>query len=223
MLLAPLRTIGSTNVPAHEINRLTQSILSDNFDELFINGTRHYPDEKFSAESHYEILSLNHPVDWGFETYKNPRLIDVVIIHSTYNAGEGDKFSVSGVLSQFKNDGVTSNYLIDREGKILDLVPDSIIAFHAGESMLPDGRKNLNRYSVGIEIINSPDIPPDSSQYESLNLLLDRLEMKYAIKIITGHSDIAPDRKDDPWLFNWGKIRTGNSLLSNRQGFRRLD
>lgn len=34
--------------------------------------------------------------------------------------------------------------------------------------------------------------------------------MKYPIKIITGHSDIAPERKDDPWLFSWGKIGRRN-------------
>ena len=207
LLLVPFRTNGSAKQNSSKGNDTKRHGMLYSWDALFINGPRHYLNSEYSAFSQYAALCTDHFVDWGFVYYKSQRLIDVIVIHSTFNAGEGDEFSVAGVLNQFKNDGVTSHYLIDREGKIYKLVPDSEIAFHAGESMLPDGRANVNYCSIGIELINSPDVPPDSCQYESLNLLLFQLEMKYPIKIITGHSDIAPERKDDPWLFNWGKIK----------------
>jgi N-acetyl-anhydromuramyl-L-alanine amidase AmpD len=208
LLLVPIRTNGNAKQYTLKNSCVKRTEILNNCDVLFINGQGHYLNSEYSAESQYTALCADHFVDWGFENYKQGRLIDVIVIHSTFNAEGGDTFSVAGVLDQFKNEGVTSHYLIDREGKIYKLVPDSDIAFHAGKSMLPDGRENVNHCSIGIELINSPNVPPNSYQYESLNLLLCKLESEYPIKIITGHSDIAPERKDDPWLFSWEKVTT---------------
>ena len=48
---------------------------------------------------------------------------------------------------------VSCHYLINRSGKILKMVKDENIAWHAGKSMWGN-YKNLNKNSIGIELVN---------------------------------------------------------------------
>ena len=49
---------------------------------------------------------------------------------------------------------VSSHYFVKKSGKVINLVPDSYVAWHAGKSRW--GKFNsLNKYSIGIEIQNS--------------------------------------------------------------------
>lgn len=148
-----------------------------------------------------------HLISWGFNIPENKREIDLIIIHSTYYANSPDSFSVEGVLKQFKQYGVSAHYLIDRSGKIFHLVAEQNISFHAGKSKLPNGREKINTSSIGIEVITSKESSPTSAQYQALNCLIKNIKSRYKISYIGGHSDIAPDRKSDPWNFDWDQIR----------------
>ena len=98
---------------------------------------------------------------------------------------------------------VSSHYFIKKSGKILILVPDLYISWHAGFSSWKN-YKSINNYSIGIEISN----PGHDNKYEKFNKkqinsivkLSKFLIKKYKIKpnFILGHSDISPDRKRDP-------------------------
>ena len=98
---------------------------------------------------------------------------------------------------------VSSHYLIKRNGQIINLVSDLYEAWHAGVSSWKHF-KSLNKNSIGIEITN----PGHQHGYKkfsekqifSLQKLLKILEKKYKIKknYVLGHSDISPDRKEDP-------------------------
>tara|TARA_B100000242_G_scaffold250130_1_gene191542 strand:+ start:1538 stop:2287 length:750 start_codon:yes stop_codon:yes gene_type:complete len=98
---------------------------------------------------------------------------------------------------------VSSHYLIRNDGKILVLVPDLYIAWHAGVSSWKK-YKFLNKNSIGIEISNPGHNfyykKFSSKQVDSIIVLSKLLIKKYNIKSenILGHSDIAPDRKKDP-------------------------
>mgnify|MGYP001428284174 CR=1 FL=1 len=99
--------------------------------------------------------------------------------------------------------GVSSHFFIKRSGKILCLVPEEKIAWHAGKSRW--GKFNgLNKYSIGIEISNKGHRwgyqKFTKKQLNNLSILCRRLMSKYFIskKNVVGHSDIAPDRKKDP-------------------------
>ena len=106
---------------------------------------------------------------------------------------------------------VSSHYLINQKGKIIRLVPDKQVAWHAGKSCW--GRyKNLNENSIGIELVNKGHQFGYTSfkkkQILSLIKLCKKLIKKYKIKKknIIGHSDIAPLRKIDtgekfPWKY----------------------
>lgn len=145
-------------------------------------------------------------VSWGYAS-SSDRKIDTIIVHSSYNSLSGDEHSLEKVLDIYKSYGVSPHYIITREGKIYQLVEDKNIAYHAGVSKVPDGRENVNNFSVGIEIINTKSESPSSEEYSSLKKLISYLKDKYKIKYTLGHKDIAPGRKDDPWNFDWKKVK----------------
>lgn len=107
---------------------------------------------------------------------------------------------------------VSSHIVINRNGKIYRLVKDNQIAWHAGISCW--GKyKNLNKNSIGIELINKGHqygyTNFTKKQILSLVKVCKNLIKKYKIKSknVVGHSDIAPLRKIDPGeKFPWEKL-----------------
>ncbi|KKQ53482.1 MAG: N-acetylmuramyl-L-alanine amidase, negative regulator of AmpC, AmpD [Parcubacteria group bacterium GW2011_GWD2_38_11] len=145
-------------------------------------------------------------ISWGF-TNSSGRVVDTIIVHSSYDALGNDPYSVSGIIAEYKQYNVSAHYLIARDGVIYRLVKDENIAWHAGVSKVPDERTNVNDFSIGIEMINTEDGKYSDEQYNSLNSLIGTLQKKYKIKYILGHNEIAPGRKTDPWNIEWGKVR----------------
>ena len=146
-------------------------------------------------------------LDWGFHIPSLPRTIDTIIVHSIYNDIGGDVHSLEQVIQEYKMYRVTAHYLIARDGVIYRTASDNAIAYHAGISKMPvpDNRINVNDFSIGIEIINTKTESPTEDQYQSLIQLVKYLQEEYNIPSanILGHKDIAPERKTDPWNFDW--------------------
>lgn len=145
-------------------------------------------------------------VSWGYQSASG-RKIDTVIIHSSYNALGGDEYDVDKLIAEYKEYGVAPHYLIDRQGNVYQLVQDKNIAYHAGTSSVPDGRTNVNNFSLGIEMMNTKTDEYSAAQYGVLNKLISNIKTKYKIKYVLGHNQIAPGRKDDPWNFKWDKLK----------------
>jgi N-acetyl-anhydromuramyl-L-alanine amidase AmpD len=165
------------------------------------------PKEKITEKPVLVSLSIkNHLVNWGFAESAQ-RTVDTIIIHSSYDALSGNPYSLEGLIKEYQQYGVTPHYLIDRKGIIYRLVEDKNTAFHAGASQTPDGRTNVNAFSLGIEIMNTQTDSPTKEQYAALKKLIDFLRESYKIKYVLGHNQIAEGRKDDPWNFDWGKIQ----------------
>lgn len=148
-------------------------------------------------------------ISWGYQS-ANSRSIDTIVIHSSYDALGDDPYDLDGLIDEYKQYGVAAHYLIDRKGKIYQLVKDKNIAYHAGVGSVPDGRTDVNNFSVGIELMNTKDDKFTDAQYSSLNELVDYLKSQHKIKYTLGHNQIAPGRKDDPWNFNWDSLRSTN-------------
>jgi len=136
------------------------------------------------------------------------RNIQSVIIH--YTGMRSLQSAVERLIS--KKYEVSSHYLISRTGKIIQLVKDNNIAWHAGKSNWFNF-KNLNKNSIGIELENKGHQYGyqnfSSKQIGQLIKIIKILKKKYKIKNIniTGHSDIAPNRKTDPGeKFPWKKL-----------------
>ena len=148
---------------------------------------------------------INKLVNFGFQKASG-RSIDTIIIHSSYDALGTDPYDTAGLITEYKDYGVSPHYLINREGTIYKLVEEKNIAYHAGEGKVPDGRNSVNTFSIGIELMNTKTDNYTEAQYEALKNLLADLKKRYKIKYVLGHKDIAPDRKDDPWNFNMNKL-----------------
>ena len=145
-------------------------------------------------------------VSFGYSE-SSGRKIDTVVLHSSYNNQGGDRYSVDKVIGIWKSYEVAPHYMIDRKGKIYRLVEDKNIAYHAGVSKMPDGRTNVNEFSIGVEILNAEDDEYTNAQYGAVNDLIAYLKKKHGVKYVVGHDDIAPGRKTDPWNFNWKKLK----------------
>jgi AmpD protein len=103
---------------------------------------------------------------------------------------------------------VSSHVLIKRSGEIVQFVPFSERAWHAGKSTY-EGRERCNDFSIGIELEGTDTDSFEEEQYRQLALLLKAIEKTYPKTAgnITGHSDIAPGRKSDPGTgFDWKKL-----------------
>ena len=153
-------------------------------------------------------------VTFGFRSPTATRTIDTIIIHSTYNALGGDLYDIEKVLKGHQDYNTANHYLIDRDGIIYRLVPDTAVAYQAGTGIMPDGsRKNvINSFSLGIQLIYAKTESPNEAQYRSLAMLVNDLKKQYTIplKNILANNQINPGRKDDPWNFDWEHF---NSLI----------
>ena len=142
------------------------------------------------------------------EKARSKKEIKFIIIHYTGMQSEIES------LNRLKNpkSNVSCHYLINRKGKVTQLVKDLNIAWHAGKSKWKKF-KNLNSKSIGIELVNKGHQfgyqNYTSKQIQSLIKLCKNLKKKYKIKSenFLGHSDIAPLRKKDPGeKFPWKKL-----------------
>ncbi|MBN1379115.1 MAG: 1,6-anhydro-N-acetylmuramyl-L-alanine amidase AmpD [Gammaproteobacteria bacterium] len=111
---------------------------------------------------------------------------------------------------------VSAHALIRRDGQLVQYVPLTKRAWHAGRSCY-NGRTACNDFSIGIELEGTDEIPYTESQYARLAELIAALLEAYptlSVDRIVGHCDIAPDRKTDPGAsFDWQELR---SLLNKR-------
>lgn len=175
----------------------------------FLNSSQ--IENKLSNNIDNSLLLNNKKINWGFEINKK-RFIDTIIIHSSYNPFDNDYYNVDKILDIYKSYGVSAHYLIDRQGTIYKLVEEKDIAYHAGKSRMPDERINVNNFSIGVELIYHKNENPNKYQYQSLNKLINNIKSRYQIKYILGHKDIAPQRKDDPWNFDWDKLNNNGNF-----------
>ena len=131
--------------------------------------------------------------------------IDTIIIHSTHLP-----FAESLTRLCDSNSKVSAHYLINLEGIICQLVINEKRAWHCGVSYWR-GKDKINNFSIGIEIVDTDDLGQRLDYFNQLQMhstlkLCSELIKNYNIpaRNIIAHSDIAPDRKDDPGeFFNW--------------------
>jgi len=147
-------------------------------------------------------------------------VIELVVVHNI--SLPPGRFGGDGIVELFTNrldpaghpfyasiEGlrVSAHFLVRRDGELVQFVPCTKRAWHAGVSSWR-GRERCNDFSVGIELEGSDDVPFTDAQYERLSELLGELYRRYPIAAVVGHSDIAPGRKTDPGpCFDWGRVR----------------
>lgn len=142
--------------------------------------------------------------------------IDAIILHYTgMPSGEGALEWLCAPESR-----VSAHYLIDEAGGIIQMVPEERRAWHAGVSAW-GGRTHLNDASIGIEIVNPGhehgycDFP--AQQVEAvIALVLDICaRRRISPQRVLAHSDVAPDRKEDPGeRFPWQELAARGGCIA---------
>ncbi|WP_225413614.1 peptidoglycan recognition protein family protein [Stigmatella hybrida] len=135
--------------------------------------------------------------------------IDTIVMHHTAsNNGAGDLAHMRNPASE-----VSAHYMVDRDGKIYQLVNDSKRAWHAGKGELHGVPTDVNGRSIGIEIVNdgSGKTPFTEAQYKALHQLVGYLKQEHNVptKNVVGHKDVAvpKGRKSDPAPnFDWSRL-----------------
>ena len=163
-------------------------------------------------QKNVEKMTINYSPN--FDPKKRTKnKIKYLIFH--YTGMKNDKLAIKK-LTNF-NSNVSCHYYITAYGKIIKMLPDLYIAWHAGKSKWGK-RESLNKNSIGIEISNPGHKHGykkfNSNQIKCLIKISRSLIKKYKInkKNILGHSDIAPLRKIDPGeKFPW-KILYKNKI-----------
>ena len=134
--------------------------------------------------------------------------VDCVVLHYT---GMADDASALAWLCNPQSE-VSCHYCIRENGEIIQLVPESRRAWHAGRSFWA-GERDMNSRSIGIEIVNpghAGDCPPfPSMQIGAVIRLCRDIAARHTIAAqrFLAHSDIAPGRKQDPGeMFPWEQL-----------------
>lgn len=127
------------------------------------------------------------------------------LFSNTLDANEHDYFRAIAHLR------VSAHFLIRRNGEIIQFVPTTKRAWHAGDSFCL-GRPKVNDFSIGIELEgwDCDEQGFTDDQYGELKGLIGVLRTSYPDILenhIFAHSDIAPGRKPDPGpYFDWTKV-----------------
>ncbi len=149
-------------------------------------------------QKNVEKMTINYSPNFDLKK-RDKKKIKYLIYH--YTGIKNDKLAIQKLTSF--NSNVSCHYYITRSGKLIQMVPDLYVAWHAGKSSWLNHR-SLNYKSIGIEISN----PGHEHGYRNFSdkqirclIRISKLIIKkYNIdkNKILGHSDIAPLRKIDP-------------------------
>ncbi len=139
---------------------------------------------------------------------KDSKTVNSIILHYTGMATA--ESALKWLCNQVSN--VSCHYFIFEDGHILQLVPESRRAWHAGASIW-HGETDMNSVSIGIEIVNqgheggSPPYP-DEQIAATIKICQDITERWHIPQQrVLAHSDIAPLRKPDPGeKFPWQQL-----------------
>ncbi len=147
---------------------------------------------------------IDHPSP-NFDARPDGQAIDFLLLH--YTGMPSAEVALARLCDPEAK--VSAHYVIDEDGQIFHLVPESRRAWHAGVSAWA-GVRDINGRSIGIELVNPGHEfgyrPFPKSQMEALVDLANGILDRHPIppQRVLGHSDVAPLRKQDPGeLFDW--------------------
>jgi N-acetylmuramoyl-L-alanine amidase len=144
----------------------------------------------------------------NFGERRDGRAPDILVLHYTGMP------TAEGALDWLRRaeSEVSSHYFVFEDGRVVQLVPETLRAWHAGRSFWK-GETDINSSSIGIEIANPghpgglPDFPP--TQIAAVIELCRDIVARNKIppERVLAHSDVAPVRKIDPGEnFPWAML-----------------
>jgi N-acetylmuramoyl-L-alanine amidase len=144
----------------------------------------------------------------NFGPRRDGQRADMIILHYTgMEPGPSAEEWLCDPVSE-----VSSHYLVNEDGSVLQMVRESDRAWHAGRGSWR-GRSDVNSFSIGIEVANPghaygyPDFT--AAQIDTVIALCRDIAARHAIapERVLAHSDTAPGRKIDPGeKFPWAGL-----------------
>ncbi len=152
------------------------------------------------------MLTLTEAPSPNFDARRAPP--DMLVLHYT------GMMSAAEAIARLRDPEakVSAHYVVDEDGSILQLVPEERRAWHAGRGVW-QGEDDCNAASIGIEIVNPGhefgyrDFP--DAQIEAVIALVGDIRSRWTVPDarIIAHSDLAPQRKEDPGeRFPWKRL-----------------
>ena len=168
---------------------------------------------------------ISHVHSPNFDARPSGVAIELIVIHNIslppgrYGGGHVGRLFTNSLdhnadpfFAQIVGARVSAHLLVERSGTITQFVSFLSRAWHAGESTFK-GRRGCNDFSIGIEVEGTDFEPFADAQYRALNRTIAALIAAYPISALTGHSDIARNRKTDPGpYFDWHQIAVPSSV-----------
>lgn len=160
-------------------------------------------------------IAVEHLGEYPMEFIASPNcderpspVVSAVVIHATVLP------TLEEVVQHFLDPRtrVSAHYVVDRNGRVVQMAPVEQRAWHAGVSEL-DGVAHVNDFSIGIELVNRNDgaDPYPEPQIEATAALVRKLRERYAIPLrrIVTHAEVARPRgrKSDPAGLDLERIR----------------
>lgn len=156
-------------------------------------------DKPITWNAEREQLSLQYLKDrHGLE--KSQASIDpqMVVVHwtaidnieVTFDVFDPPTLGGRADLTGASNLNVSSQFLIDRDGTIFRLLPDTTFARHT---------IGLNYLAIGIENIGSDDMPLTKKQLKANEALIRYLKRKYPIDYVIGHHEYQNFQDTELW------------------------
>ena len=158
------------------------------------------PSESVASTNKMQRFSLDAIID--YREHLNPlfrkrvrKSTRYIIVHTS----ECDLKTTLKIVSKGKQDdfkwvsrGGHTHYVIARDGQTYRILDEKFRAHHAGRSMW-NGERNINRVSVGIELVGYHNRDITASQYKSVGLLIEILKNTYRLddRAVLTHSQVA--------------------------------
>ena len=154
-------------------------------------------------------------IEGNFGTYGQMDKVENIILHHT---GPGSLRGVFSEFERFQKDPKTGKnlnykhgvqYVIDRDGTVYNLAPDTSIMYHAGTK---SGVTNLN--SIGVEILSPNSESFTEAQKKSAKSLVAYLRKKHGNLNVVGHGEIAKHKSRNEGRALAEEIRKNSPILS---------
>ena len=153
---------------------------------------------------------LTHPSP-NFGPRRDDARPDLIVLH--YTAMQTAEAALERLCDPAAE--VSCHYLISETGQLWQLVDEEMRAWHAGAGAW-GAVTDVNSRSIGIELANTGRQPYSEPQMAVLERLLATIMGRWSIppERVSGHSDMAPTRKQDPGpRFDWRRLaRQGLSV-----------
>ncbi len=179
VLILPLLVVIFTACEQHRI--IEKPII---FNDQRMELTLQYMQERYGITAETPVINPRMiVVHWtqiptfqgSFDAFNNPTL-------------EGTRPDIAGAGAL----NVSAHYLVDRDGTIYHLMPDTLMARHA---------IGINHAAIGIENVGgTPDLPLTDEQLAANTWLIRRLSNTYDIEYLLGHYEYTNFENHPLWL-----------------------